>query len=151
MTELADQTQAARWIDAIQIGDDLPSMEFTPTYLQLVVYAGTSRDYFEIHHDRDAAKAAGFPDVIVQGSLKAAWLCQVVTGWAGDDATLREFSVQYRGIDHPDRTVVARGRVAAKPHESGPETMGVELWLENAEGKRTTTGYAVVSARSTTS
>lgn len=128
----------------LDVGDELPTLHLEPAYIDLVVYAGTSRDYFVIHHDRDAARAVGLPDVIVQGSLKAAWLARVVTGPLEDQGKLREFGVQYRGIDVPNRPVSAHAVVRSTSSHAGERLIEVDLWLENEAGQQTVQGSAVV-------
>jgi acyl dehydratase len=127
------------------IGDELPVIEVTPSYMDLVVYAGTSRDYFEIHHDRDAARAAGHPDVIVQGSLKAGWLGRVVTGPLGDQGALRRLTVQYRGVDTPDHRVTGHGIVRDRRRDGDDLLLEFDLWLANDASAKTVTGSAVVA------
>ena len=133
------------WFEDVAVGDALPPVVRHPSYMDLVVYAGASRDYFEIHHDRDAARSAGHPDVIVQGSLKGAWVGQVATGWMGRFGRLRLFEIQYRGVDIADRTVTARGRVRRTWVEDDEGRVDLELWLENEAGERTVRGSAVVA------
>jgi acyl dehydratase len=135
------------WFEDVAVGDELPPVVRTPAYMDLVVYAGASRDYFDIHHDRDAARAAGHPDVIVQGSLKAAWVGQVATGWMGRLGRLRRFEIQYRGVDVPGRTVTGRGLVRRTwiDEETDEGRAELELWLENEAGERTVRGSAVVA------
>ena len=135
-----------RWFEDVVAGDELPSVSRTPAYMDLVVYAGASRDYFDIHHDRDAARAAGHPDVIVQGSLKGAWVGQVATGWMGRFGRLRRFEIQYRGVDVPGRTVTGRGLVRRTwfDEATGEGRAELELWLENERGERTVRGSAIV-------
>lgn len=140
-------TDEGPWFEDVAAGDELPPVVRTTTYMDLVVYAGASRDYFEIHHDRDAARAAGHPDVIVQGSLKGAWVGQVATGWMGRMGRLRRLEIQYRGVDVPDRIATARGRVVrtwVEP-ETGEGRVELELWLESEAGERTVKGSAIVA------
>jgi acyl dehydratase len=139
--------ESGPFFEDVVVGDALPDVVQVPTYMDLVVYAGASRDFFEIHHDRDAARAAGHPDVIVQGSLKGAWVGQVATGWMGRFGRLRRFEIQYRGVDVPGRIATAGGRVARTwvDEQSGEGRVEIELWLENERGERTVEGAAVVA------
>jgi acyl dehydratase len=129
----------------LRTGDELPVLEITPAYMDLVVYAGTSRDYFEIHHDRDAARAAGHPDVIVQGSLKAGWLGRVVTGPLGDQGVLRRLTVQYRGVDTPGHRVTGHGVVRDRRQDGDDLLLEFDLWLANEAGAKTVVGSALVA------
>ena len=124
----------------VQVGAELPELVKTPTTRQLVEYAGASGDFYEIHYDHEYARSVGLPGVILHGLLKAAFLAQLVTDWAGAEARLKSFEVSYRGMDHPGVPYRCRGRVRSV---SGDE-VELELWGENPEGERTTIGAAVL-------
>lgn len=132
-------------IEDVEVGTELPALTKEPTYMQLVEYAGASRDFYVIHHDRDYARAVGLPDVIVQGSLKAAYLGQLLTDWIGDGGTLLRLGVQYRGVDTPGQRLTARGVVTRIFSEGGRPVVDCDIWIENAAGERTTRGSATVS------
>jgi acyl dehydratase len=120
--------------------NELPALVKHPTPRQLVQYAGASGDFYEIHYDQDFARSTGLPGVILHGLLKAAWLAQLVTDWAGPKGRLKTFEVSYRGIDLPGRPYRCGGVVRS-------QTGGVaelEIWGEDPEGNRTTIGTATV-------
>ncbi|HLH69192.1 MAG TPA: MaoC/PaaZ C-terminal domain-containing protein [Candidatus Dormibacteraeota bacterium] len=121
-------------------GLELPERVEHPTTRQLVQYAGASGDFYEIHYDQEFARAAGLPGVVLHGLLKAAFLARLVTSWAGDRARLRAFEVSYRGLDLPGRPLRCRGVVRGV--EGGVAEL--ELWTEDAEGRRTTLGSATL-------
>ena len=123
----------------------LPTLEKNPTTRQLVKYAAASIEYPEIHYDQGHARAAGLPDVIIQGSLKHAFLGHLVTGWMGERGTLKKLNVQYRGMDVPGRPVYCKGVVTRKYSESGENIVECDVWMENKEGVKTTLGSAVVA------
>ena len=134
----------ARWFDDVRVGDELPSLMVHPDTRQLVMYAGASGDFVPIHYDKDIAQAAGHTGVIIHGALKSAWLARLVTDWTGDAGWMREFSVQYRGVDYPGEQKVCRGRVVGKRIEDGVGLVDLELGLEDASGTVTTPARAVV-------
>lgn len=131
------------WFDDLNEGDQLPPLEIQPDTRQLVMYAGASGDFQPIHYDKDVAQRAGHDAVIIHGALKSAWLAQLVTGWLGDSGWMREFSVQYRGIDYLDRKT-CRGRITAKRIEGDAGLVELELGLEDESGTVTTPGTALV-------
>ena len=124
----------------VEVGQELPELVKHPTTRQLVQYAGAQGDFYEIHYDQDHARSTGLPGVILHGLLKAAFLGQLVTDWAGPDARLVTLDVSYRGIDQPGRPYRCRGTVRAVEGR----TAEVELWGEDPEGNRTTLGTATV-------
>lgn len=127
----------------LKAGDEIPELVKHPTTRQLVQYAGAQGDFYEIHYDQAFARGVGLPGVILHGLLKAAFLGQLVTDWLGDRGTLKSFEVSYRGIDEPGRPYTCRGRVSAV---QGSE-VELEVWGEDADGKRTTVGSATVLIR----
>jgi acyl dehydratase len=128
----------------IEVGAQLPRLTKEPTTRQLVMYAGASGDFYEIHYDKDFAQRSGLPGVIIHGLLKAGWLAELVADWAGPDAFVRKIAASYRGIDVPGQPYVLTGRVTAKRAEAGRGLVDLEIWGENREGQRTTLGSATV-------
>ena len=133
---------AQPYFDDVGPGAELPPLVKTPTTRQLVMYAGASGDFYEIHYDKDFALAQQLPGVILHGALKSAFLAQLVTDWMGPAGRLASLAVRYRAMDVPGDTLVCRGTVVEKDDANG--TVRCEITLENGEGRVTTTGEAVV-------
>ena len=136
--------------DDVQEGMSLPDLEKTPTTRQLVMYAGASGDFFEIHYDQDFARGTGLPGVIVHGALKSAFLGQLVTDWMGAHGALKRLSVQYRGMDLPGRPIHCKGVVTRKYVERGEHLVECDIWTEKSDGEKTTRGSALVALPSRT-
>lgn len=137
-------TQQVSW-NSVSEGMELPPVVKEPTTQQLVQYAGASGDYYQIHYDKDFAQGTGLPDVILHGALKNAFLGQLMTDWMGPEGHLVRLSCQYRGMDIPGRPVTAKGVVTRKYEADGDCLVDCEIWLEDADGQRTTPGKATVS------
>jgi len=137
-------TVAALDVDTVRVGDALPPAVHFPTPGQLVRYSGAARDWSDIHFDPDHARKRGFPGVIVQGLLKAAFLGELVTDWAGSRSWVRRFATRYRGIDLPGDPLVCRGTVTSVERVLEECWIEIELWTENRNGGVTTTGEALV-------
>ena len=138
---MADQV----YFDDVEEGMDIPTLRKDPTTQQLVMYAGASGDYYQIHYDLNFAKNNSLPDVILHGALKNAFLGQVMTDWIGEWGTLKKLSVQYRGMDVPGTPVFAKGVVKKKYRQEVENIVECVIWLETHEGQRTTPGYAVAA------
>ena len=123
----------------------IPKLTKTPTTQQLVKFGCATYDYYELHFDKEFARASGLPDIIVHGPLKNSFLAQLVTDWIGDAGTLKKLSVQYRGKDMPGSPVTAGGIVTRKYVEDGENMVECDLRLDNADGVTTTPGHAVVA------
>lgn len=133
------------YFEDVEEGMEIPTLLKNPTTQQLVKYAGASGDYYQIHYDQDFARDNGLPTVILHGALKNAFLGQVMTDWIGEYGVLRKLSAQYRGMDTPGSAIYGKGIVKKKRVENGDNLVECEIWLENAEGKKTTPGQAVVA------
>jgi acyl dehydratase len=133
------------YFEDAQEGTELPVLRKDPTTQQLVMYAGASGDYYQIHYDQDFAKANGLPNVIIHGALKNAFLGQLVTEWAGEHGSVKKLTVQYRGMDEPGTPVYCKGVVTKTSLEDGEGLVECDIWLEDHEGKKTTPGSAVVA------
>ena len=132
------------WEDVTE-GMEMSPLVKEPTSQQLVKYAGASGDYYQIHYDKDYAQASGLKGVIIHGALKSAFLGQLMTRWIGPLGTLKRLSCQYRGMDDPGRPITAKGTVTRKYREDGEHLVDCEIWLENAEGQKTTPGWATAA------
>ena len=118
------------------------------TTQDLVKYAGASRDFYEIHYDKDFALGVGLPGVIIHGALKAAYLGKLMTDWLGDPGALRSLQCQYRGMDFPSESVICKGRVARVYEEDGQSLADCDIWIENTRGQTTVPGHATVTVPS---
>ena len=131
------------WDDVTE-GMELPVMVKHPTTQQLVMYAGASGDYYQIHYDKDFAQGNKLDGVILHGALKNAFLGQYVTNWMGPLGTLKRLTCQYRGMDFPGQPITVRGSVTKRYHDMGQDLVECEILLENPDGQKTTPGTATV-------
>lgn len=130
--------------DDIKEGDALPELRKTPTLQNLVKYSAGSGDFNPLHHDYNFPQAKQIGSIIVHGRFKYASLGELVSNWVGHSARIRKISCQYKGMDLPNKEFVCRGVVRKKSTDGGARVVEVEVWAENAEGKKTTPGSAVV-------
>ena len=133
------------YFDDVNEGDEVPQLVKKLTKKNLVVYAVTAGDLYELHYDKDTATAQGFKDVIVQGRLKSALLAQAVTDWIGDDGKVKKLTCNNRGADYPGDEFTVKGKVAKKYQDNGENLMELEVWGENPAGDKTTFGTAVAA------
>ncbi len=143
------------WED-VDVGTEMPPLPKIATSLMLVKWAGASGDFNTHHYETEFAMTQGTGGVIVHGLLKHAWLIQFVTGWMGEDGTIKKFSCQYRGLDFPRKmqtmnepvegeTWHCKGKVAKKYVEEDEHLVDLEIGLENGKGQVTTPGTATVA------
>jgi len=133
------------YYEDVKEGSEIPTLEKTPTTRTLVMWAGASGDFFELHYDKEFAKSMGFPNVLVHGRLEAAFLTQLLTDWIGDKGELKKMSVQYRGNAFPGEKLLCKGKVTKKHQQDGQNLVELEIWVENPSGQKITPGTAVVA------
>lgn len=131
--------------DEVKEGSEIPTLEKTPTNRTLVMWAGASGDFFELHYDKEFAKSMGFPNVLVHGRLEAAYLTQLLTDWVGEKGEVKKMSVQYRGNAFPGEKLLCKGKVTKKYVQDGQNLVELEIWVENPAGQKITPGTAIVA------
>lgn len=95
------------------VGDRLPELriEMTPTFV--VSSALATRDFQDVHHDRDAARARGSQDIFVNILTDTGLVQRYVTDWAGPAARVRSISIRLGVPAYAYDTLVLAGEVAA--------------------------------------
>ncbi len=129
---------------SVNEGDTLPELKKKPGVTQLVKYAAGSGDFNPLHHDYDFPQSKQIGSIIVHGRFKYASLGQLVSDWLEHQGRIRKLACQYRGMDMPNNEMACGGKVKRKWEEGGKKLVELELWVNNAEGKNTTPGSAVV-------
>ena len=134
-----------RRYDEVAVGERIEAREFAVDRAQLVRYAGASLDFNPIHWSDAAAERAGLPDVIAHGMLTMAIAGRLVTDWAGDPGSVRDYSVRFSGIvpvpAEGTTTVRASGVIAEKLADG---RVVVELLVESGERQVLKRARAVV-------
>ncbi|BCW91133.1 hypothetical protein sos41_43120 [Alphaproteobacteria bacterium SO-S41] len=96
------------------------------------------------HWDDYFARQSGIPRAYDEGPMRYDDMVHLVTDWMGDDAILREISVQLRAPNLVGDLSWCTGKVTGKRVENGRHLVDLELWIDNQRGERTTRGTAVV-------
>jgi len=133
------------YYEDVALDGEIPALTKLPTTRQLVMWAGASGDYYEIHYDKDFAQQKGLPGVIVHGQLVACFLGQLVTDWIGAKGSLKKLSCSYKGMNFPSKAIICKGKVTRKYSENGENYIECNLWAENAKGEKTVTGKALIT------
>lgn len=129
-------------------GDAVPPLVKDPvTKVQLLKYAGASGDHNLIHTDVETARTVGLPGIIAHGMLSMGFLGQFLVGLAGPEG-VRRLRVRFNAIVRPGDVLTCRGTVASVREDGrGKRIAALEVWVENQQGERVTTGEAeVISA-----
>jgi len=107
-TELLPPT---RTVDDVRVGDRLEelSIPVTPTFV--VSTALATRDFQDVHHDRDLAQSRGSADIFLNILTSTGLVQRFVTDWAGPEALVRQVSVRLGAPCYPYDTLVLTGEV----------------------------------------
>ncbi len=125
-------------------GLEIPTLQKHPTRRQLVMWAGASGDFYEIHYDPEFARRNQLEDVVVHGRLKASFFGEILTSWAGPDGWLKKLSCRFKGTDPVDEDMLVRGVITGKRIEGHEHLVEVNIWTERPDGTRTTQGSAAI-------
>ena len=100
--------------DEVEVGMTLPELviEITPTLI--VSTAIATRDYQDVHHDRDLAQEKGSKDIFMNILTTNGWVGRFVTDWAGPDAVLKKVAIRLGAPNYPGDTMRMTGRVMNK-------------------------------------
>lgn len=98
---------------AVAVGDTLPELaiEGTPTFI--VASALATRDFQDVHHDRDLAHAKGSKDIFVNILTDTGLVQRYVTDWAGPTAVIKTIALRLGVPWYAYDTVTFRGEVTA--------------------------------------
>ena len=132
------------YYEDIAVGSEITPLSKQPTTRQLVMWAGASGDYYQIHYDKGFAQSQGLPGVIVHGQLVCSFLGQLLADWMGELGSLRKLTCSYRGMNFPGEALICKGEVNKKYVEDGDHCVACSIWAENSKGEKTVSGRAVI-------
>ncbi|WP_326947595.1 MaoC family dehydratase [Amycolatopsis sp. NBC_01307] len=111
-------------------GTELPplTIEATPTFV--VSTALATRDFQDVHHDRDAAVRRGSKDIFLNILTDTGLVQRFVSAWAGPEALIRSIKIRlgvpcyaYETLTFTGRVVSCEGRDAVVS-VSGVDSLG---------------------------
>lgn len=92
-------------------GDELPPLEIPITRTLIVAGAVASRDYQDVHHDPEAARAKGSPDVFMNILTTNGLVGRYLTDHFGPRAVLRKVAIRLGAPNYPGDTMVLTGTI----------------------------------------
>jgi hypothetical protein len=99
---------------AVDVGTELPplTLEATPTFV--VSTALATRDFQDVHHDRDSAVTRGSKDIFLNILTDTGLVQRFVTDWAGPEALVRSVKIRLGVPCYAYDTLTFSGRVIEK-------------------------------------
>ena len=100
-------------------GEKIAELSVTPDKYVPHRYAGASGDFNPIHIDPEFAKMVGLPGSILHGLYVMGLVAKAVAQdiGDGDPRSLKELSVQFRGMSFPEQEIVVFGEVTSSEGE----------------------------------
>jgi acyl dehydratase len=111
---MTEQTHRTLRYGEVSVGDELPELEVEITPTRIIAGAIASRDFQDVHHDRDLAVKGGSKDIFMNILTTNGWVGRLVTDWGGPESLLRRVDIRLGVPNYPDDTMKMRGRVKEK-------------------------------------
>jgi MaoC like domain len=101
----------------IEAGQALPELAIDVTTTFVVASAIATRDFQDVHHDRDRAIARGSQDIFLNILTTTGLVQRYVTDWAGPEAIVRKIAIRLGVPCYAGDTLTFSGTVTG---EAGP-------------------------------
>jgi len=119
----------------VKPGDELPSLDVPITTTLVVVAALASRDFQDVHHDEDLARASGAKDVFMNILTTNGFVGRFITDWTGPDAIIRKVSIRLGVPNYPGDTMKMTGAVKSVEGEDVEfDVRGANALIEHVYG-----------------
>ncbi|MFI0977921.1 MaoC/PaaZ C-terminal domain-containing protein [Streptomyces sp. NPDC021093] len=103
----------------MKAGEELPPLEIAVTRTLIVAGAVASRDYQDVHHDAEAAREKGSPDIFMNILTTNGLVGRYVTDSLGPEVRLRAVRIRLGAPNYPGDTMVLRGTVTEADEAAG--------------------------------
>jgi acyl dehydratase len=120
--------------EEVEVGSELPSLSIEVTPTTIVAGAVATRDFQDVHHDRDLAQQKGSKDIFMNILTTNGYVGRFVTDWAGPEAVLKSVSIRLGAPNYPGDTMTMTGKVAAKETVDGEGVVTVDVRGSNSLG-----------------
>jgi len=132
------------YFEDVEVGQEIPAFERKTDTMHWNRYAAINEEFVYVHMDDEAGKAAGQGQAFGMGNLRWAYVLNALRGWIGDEAEVRELSMQFRAINHKNDVLTTQGIVTEKSTENGENLVRLDINVINQKGDKTAPGHAVV-------
>ncbi|GAA3834421.1 MaoC family dehydratase [Nocardioides panacisoli] len=95
----------------IETGQQIPEWSLPMTPTTIVSTAIATRDWQDVHHDRDVAQAAGSKDIFMNILTSNGLVEKYVADWLGHDCELAGIAIRLGAPAHPYDTLTFSGTV----------------------------------------
>ncbi|MCB1740084.1 MAG: hypothetical protein KDK91_06930 [Gammaproteobacteria bacterium] len=132
------------YFEDVRIGDEVPPFERKTDFMNWNRFAAVNDEFVYIHMDDEVGKAAGQGSAFGMGNLRYAYVLNALRSWIGDEAEIREISMQFRAINHKNDILTTACKVTDKRVEDGENRVYLDINVVNQDGASTAPGKAIV-------
>ncbi len=129
---------------SIRAGDELPSLERTTGFGHWNRYAAVNDEFIDVHMAKEAAVAAGQPDVFGMGNLRIGYAHNALHQWLAGRGDIAEFACQFRALNFLGDRLRTRAVVRKVELREGVSAAALELDVRNQRDESTMPGTALV-------
>lgn len=122
----------------VAIGDELPELVIDITPKLIVATAIASRDYQNVHHDYQAARALGTDDIFMNILTTNGFVGRYVTDWSGTDSELKSVKIKLGMPNYPGDSMKLTGEVINKEQRDGLNIATIDIKGKNSMGYHVT-------------
>jgi acyl dehydratase len=122
----------------VKVGDELPELRLPLTPTLIVSTAIASRDYQDVHHDRDLAQRRGSKDIFMNILSTNGFVGRFVTDWAGPDARLVRVAIRLGAPNYPYDEMLVTGQVTSAEEREGQGRVELRVRGRNGLGDHVT-------------
>jgi len=130
--------------DSIRGGEVLPPLTIALTASHVVAGAIASGDFEVVHHDRQAARQRGMPDIFLNILTTNGYVQRFVTAWAGPASRIRSVELRLGVPCFAGDTLELRGSVRSKQQQGAERLLEVEVRGANSSGEHVSATVRVV-------
>ena len=130
--------------EQVQAGQALPPLVIDVTARLIVATAIATRDYQDVHHDKDRAQALGSKDIFMNILSSNGLVGRYVTDWSGPESILKSIKIRLGAPKYPGDQMTLNGAVSRKWQADGENLLEIELAGKNSLGNHVT-GQVVVA------
>ena len=109
------------YYEDVEIGQEIPAFERKTDFMNWNRYAAVNDEFVFVHMDDEVGKAAGQGAAFGMGNLRWAYVINALQDWIGDEAEIRELSMQFRAINHK-HDCAERARLCQREERRGWRT-----------------------------
>jgi len=132
------------YFEDIEVGQEVPPVVRETDFMNWNRYAAVNDEFVYLHMDDKVAEAAGQGEAFGMGNLRWAYVMNALQDWIGDEAEVRDLSMQFRAINQKHDTLTTQAVVTEKKVEEGENRVYLDVNVVNQDGVQGAPGKAIV-------